>query len=689
VTKLSEEDKNRKYPCKEPVLVTCGLPYASGPMHIGHLRTYVPADVFVRLLKKMQVDVTFICGSDTHGTPVITTAEKEGLAPKELYQKYHKHYLETFPKLNIHFDFYGTTDDPENHARTIQIVTTLQENGYIYAKDLESPYCDKCGRSLPDRFVRGTCPYCGADARGDECDQGCGRYLEPGEILDPRCAICGSPTRPVVRKHYFFKLTEFEGFLEDYLTKADITKNARNYALGWVKEGLKDWCITRDLDWGVKFPNDEELTLYVWVDAPIGYMSSTEQWAKKIGKPNEWEKYWKPGDGRLVHYIGQDIVYHHCIFWPSMLKGSGYNLPFAIVASGMVKIEGHIFSKSRGYVVWIVDDYLEQGLSPDYLRYYMVSSTSQTKDLDYAWDTFADKVNNELVATFGNFIYRGLHFTKKHFGSVPKGILEPQLKEEISKTIESIIDAVNEYELKKVSDAILRLASVGNEYFQANKPWELIRQDKEKCGHVLYNATSLAKSLAILIEPILPDAAEAIWNQIGLEGSKIHRVPLEEALNPPEVGIKLGEPVPVISKIDDKLLAKLKSTIETRIKAAEAAEKGETKMDEEIISFDYFKKLDIRAGQILKCEPVPKKDKLLKIEVDIGSEVRTMITGLADQYEPEELEGITALFLVNLEPKKIGGIESKGMILAVEKADEPGRWIPVTIDGVPPGSKAA
>jgi methionyl-tRNA synthetase len=683
----------RKYPTKDPVLVTCGLPYASGQMHIGHLRTYVPADVFVRLLKKMQVDVTFVCGSDTHGTPILTSSEAAGITPKELYLKYHNHYLETFPKLNIHFDNYGSTDDKENIDRTIQIVKEWQKNDYIYPKELETPYCDKCGRSLPDRFVRGTCPYCGVDARGDECDQGCGRYLEPGEIQNPRCAICGSPTRPVKRTHHYFKLSEFEDFLKDYLTSVDGTKNARNFALGWVKEGLKDWCITRDLEWGIPYPGDEDLTIYVWVDAPIHYMSSTEQWAKKIKKPKEWEKYWKPGDGRLVHYIGLDIVHHHCIFWPSMLKASGYNLPYAIVASGMVKIESHNFSRSRGYVVWILEDYLDRGLDPDYLRYYIAAYTSQTKDLDFSWDTYAEKVNNELVATLGNFLYRAIHFTHKHFGEVPKGKLDSKLKKEVEKTIEKIINAVNEYELKKVADEVLKLASVGNEYFQSQQPWKLVKEDKKKTGEVLFNALALAKALAIFIEPFLPSAAEAIWTQLGNEPTSVHESLLEDALTPPKVGTKLVKPAPVISKIDEDLLKELKQIINDRVAAATAAQSGEVEIKlaliKDEISFDEFQKVDLRAGKILKCEKVKGKDRLLKIEVDIGTEKRTMATGLGHLYKPEELEGLTALFLVNLEPKKIGGIESHGMILAVERADKEGAWVPVKLEDLPPGSKAA
>ncbi len=688
-----------RYTSETPVLVTCGLPYASGEMHIGHLRTYVPADVFVRLLRKMRVEATFVCGSDTHGTPILTSAEREGVSPKELYMRYHTHYVETFPKLRIMFDNYGTTDDPENVERTLQIVRTLMENGYIYSKDLNTPYCDNCGRSLPDRFVRGECPYCHADARGDECDQGCGRYLEPGEILNPRCAVCGAPTRAITRKHYYFKLTAFEDFLKEYLQQVDGTKNAKNYALGWVREGLKDWCITRDIEWGIPFPGDEDLTLYVWVDAPIHYMSSTEQWAKKTGKPDAWEKYWRPGDGRIVHYIGQDIVYHHCIFWPSMLKGSGYNLPYAIVASGMVKIEGHNFSRSRGYVVWIQDDYLDNGLDPDYLRYYMVSATSQTKDLDFSWKTFGEKVNNELVATFGNFVYRSLHFTHKHFGKVPEGTFDEGLRHEVERSIQVITDAVHEYELKKVCDEIMHLASLGNEYFQAQQPWKLVREDVDRAAGVLFNAVALVKALAILIEPVMPGIAEVIWEQLGLDSSgSIHDAVLEDALVPPNPGSELRKPRPVISKVDDALIEQLSGIIKERVRAAEAAEEGgetataatqEDEGRERLVTFEEFKRFDFRAGKILECKKVPKKDKLLELKVDIGSEVRTIVTGLADQYGPEDLVGITALFLVNLEPKKIGGIESRGMIIAIEKADEPGRWIPVTVEGVPPGSRAA
>ncbi len=689
---MSAEQKKGPFPCKEPVLVTCGLPYASGPIHIGHLRTYVPADVFVRLLRKMGVEVTFVCGSDTHGTPILTAAEAAGVTAKEIYLRYHRHYLDVFPRLGIHFDNYGSTDDPENVERTVQIVRELKERGYIYSKEIGTSYCDKCGRSLPDRYVKGECPYCHTQARGDECDQGCGRHLEPGEILNPRCAVCGQPTRTVKRTHYYFRLTDFREFLDKYLQQLDGTKNAKNYAAKWVEEGLKDWCITRDLEWGIKFPYDERLVLYVWVDAPIHYISSTEQWAKRIGRPDEWKKFWTTGNGRIVHFIGQDIVYHHCIFWPALLKGSGYSLPYAVVASGMVEVAGHKFSRSRGYVVWVEEDYFKTGLPADYLRYYMISFTGHTRDLDFSFDAFQDKINTELVGVFGNFAYRAIYFTHKNFGAIPRGELEPELKREIETSIRTITDAVNEYELKKYTDEVLRLASVGNNYFQTNRPWELVKNDRSRAAHVLYNAIALCRALAILIEPVMPEVAERLWGQLGYDPKSIHDTQLQDALVAPTTEVKIGPPTPLITKIEDKDLATLRKEFEERIARAEEREgvaKKVQKAETSTVTHDDFKKIDLRAGKILSVERVPGKEKLLLLKVDIGTEVRTIVTGLGDQYTPEQLTGITALFVTNLAPKKFGSIESKGMIIAVERADRPGCWIPVRLEDVPPGSRAA
>ncbi|MEM3927733.1 MAG: methionine--tRNA ligase, partial [Archaeoglobaceae archaeon] len=461
-------------------LVTCGLPYANGKLHVGHLRTYIPADVYVRFLRLMNEKVIFVCGSDCHGTPIVVNAEKEGLSPKEIVEKYHEHFQRVFNKLNIIFDYFGKTTEDYHHRRTREIVERLIKNGYIYSKEIELAYCERCERFLPDRYVEGICPYCKSPARGDECDQGCGRHLEPGEILEPRCKICGSPAIFRRRKHYFFKLTAFQEFLRDYLSKLSGTQNAINYAKEWV-ENLRDWCITRDLEWGVKFPLDESLVLYVWVDAPIGYISFTEQFTK------DWEEIWIRGNAEIIHFIGLDIAYHHCIFWPAMLKGADYALPTAVVASGMVKIEGKTFSKSRGYVVWVEDEYLKAGFNPDYLRYYIVNYTSHEKDLNFSWDVFRDKVNNEIIATLGNFLFRILSFAWKNFEKVRMNVDE-EILNVIAQTRDKVVNAVKRWEFKTATDAIMELASYGNAYFQNSKPWELIKVDREKAEKVVANA---------------------------------------------------------------------------------------------------------------------------------------------------------------------------------------------------------
>jgi len=552
--------KGHKFPKDKAVLVTCGLPYVNGPCHIAHLRTYVPGDIFVRFLRKLGQEVVFICGSDTHGTPILVKAEAEGLTPQEVMVKYHGHFVELFPKLNIQFDNYGSTDDPLNHNRTKEIIKALMNNGYVYSKTLNLPYCPTCGRFLPDRYQKGSCPYCGAVARGDECDQGCGRYLEPGELVDPRCAICGTEPEMKETRHYFMKLTAFEGFLREYLKHMDGTENARNYSIQWLEKGLQDWNITRNLDWGVAFPGEPDLVLYVWVDAPIGYIGSTEEWSKRTG--GDWEYFWR-GPGYLIHFIGGDIIYHHCLFWPSMLKGAGYSLPYAVVASGMVRVEGHKFSKSRGYVLWVEDDYLNKGLDPDALRYYIASYTGHTRDLDFSWSTYGEKVNNELVATLGNFLYRATLFAKNNYGSVPEGKVEPDVREKVESAVEEIREGLDIYEFKKIADAVLGLASYGNKYLQENEPWKLRKEQPEKAKQTVYNCLWLAKALAVLVEPIMPSKAEELWSQ--LTGEARSNVPMGEVLEPLRCGIKLGEPKPLFKQIPDELMEQLTSITEERI----------------------------------------------------------------------------------------------------------------------------
>ncbi len=632
-------------------LITCGLPYANGKAHIGHLRTYIPADIYVKYLRMLGEDVIFVCGSDSHGTPIVVNAEQANLTPKQLVDIYHKHFKEIFEKLDVNFDYYGRTDEEYHHKTTQEMVKKLIEKGYIYPKEIELAYCPKCERFLPDRYVEGICPYCGEIARGDECDQGCGRHLEPGEILDAKCKICGSRAVYKKQKHYFFKLTEFKEFLEEYLDKLNGTENALNYARQWVKTELKDWCITRNLEWGVKFPG-EDLVVYVWVDAPIGYISFTKKACEKLGK--DWKDIWLK-DGEIIHFIGLDIVYHHCIFWPAMLKGAEYNLPKAIVASGMVKVEGKTFSKSRGYVVWVEEDYLKAGLNTDYLRYYIVNYTSHQKDLNFSWEIFKDKVNNELIATLGNFMYRVLHFAWKNFKEIEMDV-DNEVIDKIEEIKSKIVESLEDWEFKVASDAFMELASFGNLYFQNAKPWELIKKNRDECRKAVSSCLQLVKALIILGYPILPKTMVEMSKIIGID---VKNAKIDDALKVDE-RIVVSKPKVPFEKIEDEKIKELEEKMMKRIRGEEERE------EENIIDIDYFAKLDLRIGKIVKAERIKKSKKLLKLEIDIGDEIRQVVAGIAENHEPESLIGKLVPILVNLKPAKLMGVESQGMILAVD-----------------------
>ncbi len=540
----------------EPILVTCGLPYANGACHLGHLRTYVPADVYVRTLRHLRERPLFVCGSDTHGTPIVVNAEEEKTTPSALVERYHKHFQEVFKALSISFDAYGSTDDPEDHKRTQAVVEAPRKAGHTYPKTVEMAYCPKCKRFLPDRYVEGLCPHCGAQARGDECDQGCRRHLEPGEIKKPKCRICGSAAVTKAQEHHFFKLSAFREFLLDYLEGLQGTPNARNYAREWVAKELRDWCITRNLEWGVKFPGSD-LVVYVWVDAPIGYISFTPQ----------WEAVWKK-PSRVIHFIGSDIVYHHCIFWPALLRGAGLTLPAAVAASGMLTIDGNKFSKSRGYVVWVEEDYLKQNLHPDLLRYYIAATTSHTRELDFSWRLFQEKVNNELVASLGNFLYRIESFAWKNFGRIPPGEIERTVSNRITDTRRNFLEGLRQFEFKKMADAAMGLATFGNNYFQSKEPWHLLKEDRNEAGSVVKNGLQLAKALAILFEPVMPQKMGEAWGQLKLEGD-VRTIPLEEMDEEVPAGRPLGLPAPLFARLEDHHVERLEDILRQRLAGAE------------------------------------------------------------------------------------------------------------------------
>ncbi|MDI9634083.1 MAG: methionine--tRNA ligase [Methanolinea sp.] len=657
----------------KPILVTCGLPYTNGPCHIGHLRTYVPADFYVRSLRRMGEEVVFICGSDNHGTPIVVSAEEEGVSPRQLSERYHAHFEETFRRMMVHFDHFGMTDDPTNHERTQKIVRRLIENGHVYSKVIQQSYCPKCARFLPDRYVEGLCPYCGTPARGDECDQGCGRHLEPGEVREPVCMVCKTRAELRDQEHYFFRLGAFKEFLLQYLEGLRGTLNARNYALGWVREGLRDWCITRTLDWGVKFPGRDDLVVYVWVDAPIGYISFTEEWAAKAGR--DWKELWC-GENRVTHFIGGDIVYHHCIFWPALLEGAGYGTPYAIVASGMVKVDDHKFSKTRGYVVWTNEDYLDRGLPPDYLRYYLLSYTNHTKDLNFSWKVFSERINNELVNTLGNFLYRTLHFAHREFGGIPDVPVSPAILDRIREATARVTAAVRDYDFKVAVDEAMALAAFGNNYIQANAPWKLVKSDRDAACRVVKDCLVLAHALSILFEPAIPGKAREIWEMLGndrpMEGITFDAAARDLPPRP------LPAPRPVFPKIEDSLVREMDGILTERVRrAAERAKEAAR------VPIEEFQRLDIRTGRIIAAEPVPKSKKLLKLTVDLGEGTRQVVAGIAQFYRPEELVGLNVVVVANLEPARIFGIESQGMVLAA--GDEASLLVPLR--DVPPGTK--
>ncbi len=548
----------------DKIVVTMGLPYANGPAHTGHLRTYIPGDAYTRYLKRFGYDVVFVCGSDTHGAPIEMSARQAGVSPRKLAEKYHEHYSRIFKELRIDVDLFGSTEEPYHHEHAQEIIRILEGNGYIEARTVKLPYCPTCETFLADRFLRGNCPFCGELARGDECDQGCQRYLDADQLKDPRCVTCGSAAEKRETRHHFLKLPMFNDFLLEFNEQLRGTTLARNYALGWIRQGLKDWCISRNLHWGIPYPDDEELSLYVWAENYAGYISFLQEWARQ--KEVDWKEYWGP-DGKIVNFIGADIVYHHAVFWPAMLKGANYDLPWGIVASGMVKVEGHIFSKSRGFVTWVEEDYIQNGIDLDALRYYVLSYTGHIKDLDFTWKGFQIKVNNELVGILGNFAYRTLLFNYKNFGEIQSGLVSESVQKEITQAIEDIREAVSSFKFKEAVDRVMQLAAFGNTIFQQCEPWKSIKEDPERCQSDLYQCLHLLKAIAILVEPAMPTVAEKIWKQLGQSGD-IHKTSVKDSTVPLAPITKLPKPKLIFNKIPDEKIEKMTQILNERVQRA-------------------------------------------------------------------------------------------------------------------------
>ncbi|WP_049985795.1 methionine--tRNA ligase [Halobellus rufus] len=679
---------HEEFPTEDPAVVTCGLPYANGDLHIGHLRTYVGGDIYSRALKRLGQETAFVSGSDMHGTPVAVNAAEEGVTPEEFALRHHEQYEETFPKFDVEFDNYGHTHDATNVETTQEIVRALEEAGYVYEKEIPVAYDPDADQWLPDRFVEGTCPYCGEHARGDECDEGCGRHLEPGEIEDPVSTITGNPAEYREREHKFFAVSDLQEYLGEFIDRLEGTANAQNQPREWIEGELQDWCITRDMDWGVDYPGEDDLVLYVWVDAPIEYISSTKQYTERVGSDVfDWAEAWGAdgGDGgEIVHIIGRDIIQHHTVFWPAMLRAAGYAEPRAVMASGFITLEGKGFSTSRDRAVW-ADEYLDEGFRPDLLRYYLATNGGFQQDVDFSWGRFRERVNNELVGTVGNFVYRSLLFAAREFGGAPDVDVSEDVRERIETAIEEFEAGVNGYSVREVGESAVRLAQFGNEYIQRNEPWKLEDDDPEK-AQVIRDCVQIAKAVAVLFEPVTPEAAENIWNDLNEDGD-VHAVGVEAAL---DVSAQdFGEPTELFEKIPEERVDELNEKLEARVAeaTADAESEGEAGADEgdddgeaaaadlepiadERISFEDFQELDVRVGEIVAAEGVEGADKLAKLTVDIGVEERQIVAGIKQLHDLDSLPGTKIIVVANLEKAELFGVESNGMLLAAgEQAD--------------------
>ena len=700
------------YPTDRPAVVTCGLPYANGDLHIGHLRTYVGGDVYSRALDRLGQETAFVSGSDMHGTPVAVNAEQEGVSPEEFALDWHERYAETFPKFNVEFDNYGHTHDETNTELTQDLVRDLDEAGHLYEKEIMVAYDPVDDQYLPDRYVEGTCPYCGAHARGDECDEGCQRHLEPGEVEDPESTITGNPAEYRERTHQFFAVAEFADYLSGFLDRLEGTSNARNQPREWIEQGLQDWCITRDMDWGIDLPdeNPQDLVLYVWVDAPIEYIASTKQYSERVGADAfDWEAAWKEGasdehpeGGEIVHVIGRDIIQHHTIFWPAMLEATDHAEPRAVMASGFVTLDGKGFSTSRDRAVW-ADEYVDEGFHPDPLRYYLATNGGFQQDVDFSWEKFAERVNTELVGTVGNFLYRSLLFAHRNYEDGPDADApSDDVAARIDEAVDEFAAAVNDYSVRALGDAVTGLARYGNEYIQRNEPWKLVDEEPAEAERVIYDCVALAKAIAVLFEPLAPEKSERLWAQLGEPGS-VHEATVEAAREGPAGD--LSEPTELFEQVEDERVEDLNEKLEARVAEAESddaddesgaddeGDETETTDDTDMsdiepisddrIGFEQFQELDIRVGRIEAAEGIEGADDLVELTVDLGAETRTIVAGLKQLHEVDGLPDTKVIVLANMEKAELFGVESNGMVLAAgEDAD-----LLTTYEDAAPGTK--
>lgn len=653
-------------------LVTAALPYANGGVHIGHLAgVYVPADIYVRYLRLKKRDVLFVCGSDEHGVPVTIRARKEGCTPQQVVDRYNKIIKDSFEGFGISFDIFGRTTSEVHKQTASDFFRKLYDKGEFVEQESEQYYDEEAHTFLADRYITGECPHCHAEgAYGDQCEK-CGTALSPTELINPRSTVSGS--KPVLRKtkHWYLPLDKHQQWLEPWITEdhKEWRSNVMGQCKSWFDMGLKPRAVSRDLDWGIPVPVEgaEGKVLYVWFDAPIGYISNTKELL-----PNDWEKWWKSDDTRLIHFIGKDNIVFHCIVFPAMLKAEGsYILPDNVPANEFLNLEDDKISTSRNWAVWLDEYLVDFPGKQDVLRYVLTANAPETKDNNFTWKDFQARNNNELVAVYGNFVNRALQLTKKYYeGVVPAaGELtdyDRQTIEEFQGVKAEVERLIEIFRFRDAQKEAMNLARIGNKYLADSEPWKVVKTDPERVKTILNLSLQLVANLAIAFEPFLPFSSEKLRGMLHIEEAQWDRLGATDLL---PAGHVLGEPVLLFEKIEDSVVdAQVQKLLDTK-KANEAAAFKPADIKENV-SFEDFEKLDIRVGHIKDCQKVKKSKKLLQFTIDDGTGTdRTILSGIAAYYEPEQLIGKDVLFVANFAPRKMMGIESQGMILSAVNFD--------------------
>ena len=669
-------------------LVTTALPYANGPVHIGHLAgVYVPADIYTRYLRLKGEEVIMIGGSDEHGVPITIKARKEGITPQDVVDRYHTIIKDSFAEFGISFDIYSRTSSKIHYETASEFFRTLYDKGEFIEKVSQQYYDEEAQQFLADRYITGTCPHCHNErAYGDQCEA-CGTSLNATDLINPKSAISGS--QPVLRdtKHWYLPLDKWESYLRQWILEGhkEWRPNVYGQCKSWIDMGLQPRAVSRDLDWGVPVPVEgaDGKVLYVWFDAPIGYISNTKELL-----PDSWEKWWKDPETKMIHFIGKDNIVFHCIVFPAMLKAEGsYNLPENVPANEFLNLEGDKISTSRNWAVWLHEYLRDFPGKQDVLRYVLTANAPETKDNDFTWRDFQARNNNELVAILGNFINRSVVLTHKYFeGKVPAaGELTDYDRETLAEftnvkaTVENLLD---NYRFRDAQKEAMNLARIGNKYLADTEPWKIAKTDMERVATILNLALQISANLAIAFEPFLPFSAAKLRNMLGMGAFSWEQLGNTDLL---AAGTQLSAAELLFEKIEDATIEAQLQKLEDTKKANQLAEHKANPIRENI-EFDDFTKLDIRVGKVLECTKVPKADKLLQFRIDDGLGGRTIVSGIAKHYAPEELVGKNVCFIANLAPRKLRGIESQGMILSAEDAD--GRLVVITpADDVKPGSE--